>query len=50
MMISPHEGDKNINKYLEEMKEETEIYILELGKSITATSKKLGANVNTVCG
>lgn len=29
-------------KYSEEMKEETAIYILESGKSITAASKELG--------
>lgn len=37
------------NKYLEEMKEETAIYILESGKSITLASEELGINVNTAC-
>ena len=37
------------NKYSEEMKEETAIYILESGKSITLASKELGINVNTTC-
>lgn len=37
------------NKYSEEMKEETAIYILESGKSITVASKELGINVNTAC-
>lgn len=37
------------NKYSEEMKEETAIYILESGKSIIAASKELGINVNTAC-
>lgn len=35
------------NKYSEEMKEETAIYILESGKSITAASKELGINIIT---
>lgn len=37
------------NKYSEQMKEETAIYILESGKSITIASKELEINVNTAC-
>ena len=34
-------------KYSEKMKEETALYILESGKSITKAAKKLGLNINT---
>lgn len=37
------------NKYSEDMKEETAIYILESGKSITTSAKEMGINVNTAC-
>ncbi len=49
MMISSYGGDKMYNKYSEQMKEETAIYILESGKSITIASKELEINVNTAC-
>ena len=36
-------------KYSEEMKEETVLYILKSGKSITTAAKELGLNINTAC-
>ena len=41
MMLLSYGGDKMFNKYSEEMKEETAIYILEEGKSITVASERI---------
>ena len=45
--ISIEKENTNEKKYSEEMKEETALYILESGKSITKAAKKLGLNINT---
>ena len=37
------------SKYSEDMKEQTAIYAIESGKSLTAVSKELGIDLNSLC-
>lgn len=38
-----------MEKYSEEMKEQTAVYIIESKRSITKVAKEIGVNVNTLC-
>ena len=39
----------NRTKYLDEMREQTAVFILESGKSATSVAEEMGLDVNTVC-